>query len=129
VLGEHVEMRLVRLLLWPLLIAGLASVLYWRASDDLRPYALVQFLPVLLIPLLLLLYPRRGSGGLWLALALYVLAKGLEQYDADVYAALAGTISGHSLKHVAAAAGMGALWLGLRARQSGSIQSAAPPAD
>jgi hypothetical protein len=127
VLGEHVDMRLVRLLLWPLLLAGLVSVLYWRASDDLRPYALVQFLPVLLIPLLLLLYPRRGSGALWLALALYVLAKLLEQFDAAVYAALGGSISGHSLKHVAAAAGMGALWLGLRARQSGSIQPSAPP--
>jgi hypothetical protein len=118
VLGEHIGIRLTRLLLLPLLVAGVLSVLYWRASDDLRPYALVQFVPVLLIPLILLLYPRRGSGGFWWALALYVVAKLLEQFDAQVYTALGGSISGHSLKHVAAAAGMGALWFGLHARAS-----------
>jgi hypothetical protein len=66
----------------------------------------VQFLPVLLIPLLLLLYPRRGSGGLWLALALYVLAKLLETIRRASVRSAGGRISGHSLKHVAAAAGM-----------------------
>jgi hypothetical protein len=110
------------------LLAGLASVLYWRATDDLRPYVLVQFLPVLLIPLVLLLYPRRGSAGLWLALACYVLAKALEQFDGQVYAALGGVISGHSLKHLAAAAGMAALFGSLRsrARRSVGIQPDAP---
>jgi hypothetical protein len=126
ILGEHVELRLAKLLLWPLLFVGVASVLYWRATDDLRPYALVQFLPVLLIPLLVLLYPRRGSGPVWAALGCYVLAKGLEQFDPQVYAALGHAISGHSLKHVAAAAGMGALWLGLKARCAARVQPPAP---
>lgn len=130
VLGEHVALRLGGLALLPLLAAGVASVLYWRATDDLRPYALVQFLPVLLIPLLLLLYPRKGSGALWIALGCYVLAKGLEQFDAAVYAALGRAISGHSLKHLAAAAGMYALlagWRG-RARRSAGVHSPAPAA-
>jgi hypothetical protein len=126
VLGEHVDMRLVRLLLWPLLLAGLVSVLYWRASDDLRPYALVQFLPVLLIPLVLLVYPKRGSGPVWLALGCYVLAKLLEAFDPQVYVALGRAISGHSLKHVAAAMGMWALLAGLKSAHSAGIQPATP---
>jgi hypothetical protein len=126
ILGEHVQLRLARLALWPLLVAGVASVLYWRASDDLRPYALVQFLPVLLIPLLLVLYPRRGSGVVWLALACYVLAKLLEHFDSQIHAALGQAISGHSLKHVAAAAGMWALLAGLKSRDSAGVHPGAP---
>jgi hypothetical protein len=128
IFGEHVSLRAARLALWPLLFAGVASVLYWRATDDLRPYALVQFLPVLLIPLVLLLYPQPGRGAVWLALAGYVLAKLLEHFDAPINAALGHAISGHSLKHVAAAAAMAALLAGRRVRASASIQSpAAPP--
>ena len=125
ILGEHIQLRLARLALWPLLLAGVASVLYWRATDDLRPYALVQFLPVLLIPAVLLLYPRRGSGAVWIALGCYVLAKLLEAFDPRIYAALGQAISGHSLKHVAAAAGMWALLAGLKSRRSAGIQPAA----
>ena len=126
IVGEHISLRLAKWLLWPLLLAGVASVLYWRSTDDLRPYALVQFLPVLLIPLILVLYPRKGSGAVWAALGWYVLAKLLEQFDAQVYAALGQAISGHSLKHVAAAAGMWALLGGLKSRHSASIQPSAP---
>ena len=129
VLGEYIDLRLARLTLWPLLVAGVASVLYWRATDDLRPYALVQFLPVLLIPGVLLMYPRRDSAPIWWAIAFYVLAKLLEHFDGAIYAALAGGISGHSLKHMAAAVGMAALLVGLRARHSGSIQAGAPLSD
>jgi len=126
ILGEHFQPRLARLALWPLLLAGVASVLYWRASDDLRPYALVQFLPVLLIPLVLLLYRKRGSGAVWIALGCYVLAKLLEVFDPQVYAALGHAISGHSLKHMVAAAGMWALLAGLKAGHYTGIQPAAP---
>jgi hypothetical protein len=122
VLGEHIALILTRRLLLVLLVLGVLSVVYWRITEqaghgDLRAYILVQFLPILLIPLILLLYPRPGDGALWLALAAYVIAKLLEQFDVTVYAHL-GVISGHSLKHVAAAAGMAALLLGLRSRIS-----------
>jgi hypothetical protein len=126
ILGEHISLRAAKWALWPLLLAGLASVLYWRATDDLRPYALVQFLPVLLIPLVLLLYPQPRRGAIWAALGCYVLAKLLEHYDAPIYAALGHQVGGHSLKHLAAAAAMAALLAGRRARASASIQSLAP---
>jgi hypothetical protein len=123
ILGEHLAPRLGPRLLWPMLLAGVLSVLYWHATEragvgDLRPYAVVQFLPVLLIPMILVLYPRPGSAGLWLALGAYVVAKVLEQFDARVADVLHGAISGHSLKHVVAALGMWALLAGLQRRAS-----------
>lgn len=93
-----------------LLAAGVGSVAYWSVTEahghgDLRPYVLVQFLPMLLVPLILLLRPARWLDTRWLVagLAAYALAKGLEHVDAAVFAAL-GVVSGHSLKH-----GVGAL--------------------
>lgn len=109
VIADRVSERLASQLLWPLLIAGIASVGYWYWSEsqrqgDLRAYALVQFLPILLIPLLLLLYPgkRMNAAYLWGTLAMYLLAKLAEHFDANIYAAT-GSISGHSIKHVLAA--------------------------
>jgi hypothetical protein len=64
VISERLSPVLGLRLLWPLLLAGLASVAWWlageaRGAGDLRPYALVQFLSMALIALLLLLYPQR----------------------------------------------------------------------
>jgi hypothetical protein len=126
--GEHLELRWGRALLWPLLAAGLASVLWWagteaRGHGDLRPYAAVQFLPLILIPGLLLLFPEPGRGPLWIVLALYALAKALEHWDAAILAAT-GVTGGHAIKHVAAAAGIGliAAWLGARARRPAAVE-------
>lgn len=92
-----------------LLLAGAASVAYWNLTEargvgDLRPYVLVQFLPMLLVPVILALLPARWLRTRWLvaALAGYALAKVLEQFDGAVYAAL-GVVSGHTLKHLVAA--------------------------
>lgn len=107
IVDRHLRPGFAARALIPLLLTGLASVLWWRVSGDLRFYLLVQFLPILLIPLILLLFPSRapGSGLVWVVLGVYALAKVLEIYDAEVYRALG--ISGHSLKHLAAAVGVG----------------------
>lgn len=105
VLGERVSWRLAQRLLWALVFIGVASVLYWawtesRGAGDLRPYALVQFLPVALMPLLLLLYPgnTRSARWLWWTFAGYVAAKLAEYFDVTIFHALG--ISGHSVKHL-----------------------------
>ena len=49
--------------LLPLLVTGLASVVYWAQTDDLRPYVLVQGIPLIAIPVLIAAYPARYSGG------------------------------------------------------------------
>lgn len=106
VIEDRVSTVLGRRLLWPLVFAGVASVLYWdwtelQGRGDLRAYGLVQFLPMLLIPLLLITGKCRGLRVAWLlaTLGTYGLAKLAEQFDGAIYAAN-GLISGHSLKHV-----------------------------
>ncbi len=109
VVGEYLSPRAARNLLVPFLVAGAASVFYWHmtesaGSGDLRPYAIVQFLPVMLIPALLIV--RRNAsdltGAFWLLTLFYIAAKLLEQFDYGVYDSLR-VMSGHALKHVAAA--------------------------
>ena len=109
IVAEYVSARAARMLLLPLLIVGFASVGYWAWTEsqgvgDLRPYAIVQFLPLLMIPVILLTHkPAIGEVRyFWWMLAFYFLAKLLEFFDADIFA-FGGLISGHSLKHVAAA--------------------------
>src|SRR5215471_19536391 len=59
-IGDRISDRAGRMLLLPLLCVGAASVIYWRMTDDLRPYALVQFFPMLAIPLMMVLFPARA---------------------------------------------------------------------
>ena len=119
-LADRVSWLLGRALLWPLVVAGMASIAWWVRTEaagagDLRAYALVQFLPVLLTPLLLLFW-REGSLAarpLWLAIAAYALAKLAEHFDAALFAAT-GVVGGHALKHLLAAL---ATWWIVRAFQ------------
>jgi hypothetical protein len=109
ILGEFVSKRIGRTILIPLLLIGIASVEYWAYTEtsgqgDLRPYVVVQFLPMMLVPAILLTHkPVIGSAKyFWYMLLFYVLAKLFEFIDSELYAA-GGIISGHSLKHVFAA--------------------------
>lgn len=111
IIGERISHRAYRLLLWPLVGLGVASVLFWYAGEvqgrgDLRLYVLVQFFPLLLIPLIMTLYRPRYTHGsaIFLALGCYAAAKVFEHFDHPLFAAL-GLVSGHTLKHLAAAAG------------------------
>jgi len=106
ILGEYVHEKTAQQLFFPLLIIGLVSVVYWYWSEtisqgDLRLYILVQFLPIILVLLILLLFPSRFSHSYyyWLIIGCYVLAKVFEFTDQFVFDAL-GIISGHSLKHL-----------------------------
>jgi hypothetical protein len=45
VLGERVTLRLGRVALAPLVALGVASVVAWRLTGDLRLYVLVQYVP------------------------------------------------------------------------------------
>jgi hypothetical protein len=112
VVSDRVSARLGRALLWPLICAGIGSVAYWYWTEldhrgDLRAYAVVQFLPLLLIPSMLLISPGRwlSTGWLWGGLAAYLLAKMAECYD-DVLYEYTGIAGGHSLKHILAAAAL-----------------------
>jgi hypothetical protein len=102
---ERVDANAGVLLLWPLIAIGVLSLLLWRWTGDLRLYVWVQFFPCVALPLIFLTFPAKYSGTYYwlLAAALYALAKLFEFYDRAIYSA--GTLlSGHTLKHLAAAA-------------------------
>jgi hypothetical protein len=100
-----VDARAGALLLRPLLAIGIFSLLLWRWTDDLRLYAWAQFFPFLALVLILQFFPPRYTGASYwvIAASLYALAKALEYFDAKVYSA-GSILSGHTLKHLAAAA-------------------------
>jgi hypothetical protein len=104
VIGDRVSRPAGRALLGPLALGAVASVLYWQRYDDLRPYGLAQFLPMLLIPLMLVLFPgQRPTAPLLVGVAIYALGKVAELSDGRIFA-LGGIVSGHTIKHVLAAA-------------------------
>ena len=124
IVGEFISVPGARRLLIPLLLIGYASVEYWaytesRGVGDLRPYAVVQFLPMLLIPFILLSRePEIGTAKYyWLMLLFYALAKLFEQLDAAIFA-VGELISGHSLKHLFAAMTPATLLYALHVRHS-----------
>lgn len=120
--GERVSLSLSRRLFIPLLALGATSVAYWywtelRNMGDLRLYLLVQFGSLLLVVLLLVLYPARYAGTSYLVvgLAAYAIAKYFEVEDRNIFAR-GQIISGHTLKHLTAAAGVACLVAMLRSR-------------
>lgn len=112
VVGEYISVSKGKLILFPMIILGGVSVAYWHITEtsgqgDLRPYILVQFLPMILIPVIMLFFRSKYSNtsGYWLLLLFYILAKLFEHYDDTVYD-VGSILSGHSLKHVVAAIGI-----------------------
>ena len=105
VVEERVSARVGAILLWPGLAVGVFSLLLWRWTGDLRLYFWVQFFPGLAIVLLFLGSPPKYTGtSYWIAAAaLYALAKVFEFTDHAIYSA-GNLLSGHTLKHVGAAA-------------------------
>lgn len=118
VIGEHIDTRLGIRLLPGLVILGVVSVVWWRYTDDLRLYILVQYLPIIEIPLVMMLFPPRlrPTGYLWGLLAAYAVAKVLDLCDAPVFHAI-GLVSGHTLKHIVAAIGIGIFALAMVRRR------------
>lgn len=102
---ERIDERKGTIFIVPLLLAGLVSILYWRFFDDLRPYAVVQFVPCIAIPVMAILLPpmyTHSTYWLWAAV-FYLLAKVEEAADKVIYGWTHHIISGHTLKHLCAA--------------------------
>ncbi|MBA1914722.1 hypothetical protein HLX87_26595, partial [Escherichia coli] len=74
-----------------------------HGAGDLRPYLVLQVLPLILIPLWQAIHraPRIERIAFAAAMGLYVLAKIAEVFDHPIADAL-GFVSGHTLKHLIA---------------------------
>jgi hypothetical protein len=108
---------------------AVASVAWWvytdsSSADDLRPYLLLQILPLVLIPLWQAMYraPRTDRIAFAAAMGLYVLAKIAEVLDHEI-ADTFGFVSGHTLKHLIATMATAAVVWGLTRRFSEPVGS------
>ena len=121
---DRLDTKAGAFLLWPLIVIGVISLLLWRWTGDLRLYGWVQFFPCFAVPVLFLFYAPKFSGtSYWLiAAALYALAKLFEYYDAAIYS-FGSLLSGHTLKHLAAAAACFAILRYFQTRQPIRVES------
>lgn len=108
-LVDRLQVRGGLVALLPMVLLGAASVVYWRATEragagNVMPYAILQGYAIVAVLLLAVLHPSRYTRGnaVYAVFAAYMLAKVLEHFDHEIYE-LAGVVSGHTLKHVAAA--------------------------
>jgi hypothetical protein len=107
---DRISVKAGLILLGPMLLVGVASVVYWIVTErmgagNVLPYALLQGYAVIVLLLMAALHRSRYTRGsdLYFIFGWYVLAKLLEHFDAQVLA-YSHLVSGHTLKHVAAAA-------------------------
>ena len=110
IIGDYIDVDWGKKLLFPLQIIGLSSVIYWYVTEqygvgDLRFYAIVQFLPLVLILLILAFFNQKNTFTpyVFAIIGVYAIAKLFETYDAPIFHFTNEIISGHSLKHFAAA--------------------------
>jgi len=122
VIGEYISEKVALNILFPLVLAGVASIIYWHVSEqagegDLRPYVLVQFLPMVIIPMIILMFPARYTHTiyLWWMLGTYVVAKVFELFDGQFFNILG--MGGHAIKHVFAAIGPYLFFLAMKKRE------------
>ena len=105
VMADSSDSRYEARLLVLLVATGVASVVWWRVTGDLRPYAMVQFgLLLVLLPKLRTLHDAKLLGA---ALGFYVLAKLAEHYDGAIYSVV--RMGGHAWKHIFSA--LAAFWI------------------
>lgn len=113
-LTEKIHDRLGILFLFPLIIIGVLSLLWWVFTEwhtlyvgDLRFYIMVQAAPVVMTPVMIYMYEDRYTLAhrFYWCCACYVLAKMSEVMDHEVFHFTGEWISGHALKHILAAIG------------------------
>ena len=113
IIADRLDTRIASMLLGPSILLGLASVIVWQLTDDLRFYAFMQFFPMVAMLVLIIALPSRYSrpSYLFIILGVFVVSKVAEHFDRDIYAALNGFVGGHALKHILAAL---AIWYAFR---------------
>lgn len=105
-----------------LALAAVSSVGWWIAGEqngngDLRPYLLMQVLPLVLIPMWQKIHgaTQADRRTFLIAIALYIAAKVAEMQDHQMLV-LSGWISGHTVKHLLATAAAAVITARLVAR-------------
>lgn len=113
IFADRINCRTGCALCLPLILFSTGTVIYWIYTEqigkgDLRPYLLLQYLSMVLIPLVLVLFPESSGSSrpYWVLWLFYVIAKLCELQDRQIYEITGHLLSGHTLKHFAAATGL-----------------------
>jgi len=116
--AENISSRYETVILSVAISLGLSSVIYWHYTNDLRFYALIQFGALLSIPLILSFYKSQYSHSHYLlyGLLFYILAKVFELNDSLIFELTDHLLSGHTIKHLLAAAATYCVYLMLKKR-------------
>jgi hypothetical protein len=119
---DRINIRAGLALLVPMLLLGVASVVYWRLTEragagNVMPYGILQAYSMAILLLMGALNPSRYSLGhyLYWVFGWYLLSKLFETFDVEVMG-LGQLVSGHTLKHLAAAIAPAAVCLMLARR-------------
>ena len=122
-LTEFVYSKLEKILLLPAILIGMASVVWWAFTDDLRFYLWIQLAPLITIPLVVILFkgPYDGQRFLIYGLLSYVLAKVVEMADKSIYSYTHHLVSGHTIKHLLAAVAIYCIYLMLKKRKAACL--------
>jgi hypothetical protein len=127
-LADRATLRLANAQFVALAVIAIGSVITWSITGNLMPYLVMQagFIVVALIATAVL--PSRYTHGntFYAAAALYGGAFLLERFDWEVKALTGGFVSGHTLKHLAAAVAVFVIYLMLK-RRSPQPQAAGAP--
>ncbi len=130
---ERVSLRTGLALLAPMLVVGAASVQYWIATErsgagNVVPYGVLQLYAVVVLIVIAWSHPSRYTRArdIYWVFGAYVAAKLLEALDARIFS-LGHVVSGHSLKHLAAAASGFFVWRMLVRRTPVGAPPAARP--
>lgn len=117
-LAEHLPEGIELPLLATAVAIGIASVVLWTHTGDLRLYIWAQAMALLAIPYVLSVYPERYTHRRYLlyGLGFYAIAKAAELLDHQIFSLTSGMISGHTNKHLLAAAAAFCVYLMLRRR-------------
>lgn len=118
VLSDYVNNKLEKWLLIPMCLVGIASVIYWHITDDLRIYAWVQFVSIALLLIIILAYKPSHLKTKYLlyAFVFYTLSKLAEHFDQQIFEWLGYFVSGHTIKHLLASAATFSFYLLLKRR-------------
>jgi hypothetical protein len=96
----------------PFVFFGMATVVWWKVTDNLWLYGLVQFGSMAALMAIAI----RREPGLWPVFILYGLSKISELFDKLIYSSF--PISGHSIKHLLAGAATWYIFRWIQSSQS-----------
>ena len=106
VVTERISLNRAKKVVPFLIFVGMGSVFYWGSTGDLRFYLLMQYFPIISLPLLCFCFPKKGDKNIYGVVIFYLLAKVVEIYDVQIFSLTHQMISGLTLKQLLAAVGV-----------------------